>query len=114
MAAARVVQHPGRLLLPKERSMNSEVPSGDRRDKAEHANPNMNGEECPRKPAEDTGRQRRPSPGHAGKGTTGLAAQPIIRSMADVEHRDVKWMWERYIPLGMVSDLQGDPGLGKS
>jgi AAA domain len=46
------------------------------------------------------------------------AAPPIKRAkivcLADVERRPVKWLWEPYIPLGMVSMISGDPGAGKS
>ena len=32
----------------------------------------------------------------------------------DVERKVVEWLWPNYIPLGKLSDLQGDPGSGKS
>lgn len=34
--------------------------------------------------------------------------------LADVEAKPVRWLWEPYIPLGMVSIISGDPGAGKS
>ena len=34
--------------------------------------------------------------------------------MNDVEQHDVKWLWKPYIPLGKITILQGDPGLGKT
>jgi hypothetical protein len=34
--------------------------------------------------------------------------------LADVEAKPVRWLWEPYIPLGMVSMISGDPGAGKS
>jgi len=37
-----------------------------------------------------------------------------IICMADVEQEDVKWLWPGLIPLGKVTILQGDPGLGKT
>lgn len=33
---------------------------------------------------------------------------------ADVVERRVEWLWGRRIPLGMITFLDGDPGLGKS
>lgn len=37
-----------------------------------------------------------------------------ITRMSDVEAEDVKWLWFPYIPIGKVTLLEGDPGLGKS
>jgi AAA domain len=34
--------------------------------------------------------------------------------VADVEREQVKWLWRDRIPLGKVSVLDGDPGVGKS
>jgi hypothetical protein len=34
--------------------------------------------------------------------------------IADVQQENLRWMWERRIPYGKVSLIQGDPGLGKS
>ncbi len=39
---------------------------------------------------------------------------PLTRTLADVEFRPVSWLWPRYVPLGKVTVLEGDPGLGKS
>ncbi len=35
-------------------------------------------------------------------------------SAADVEPKDVHWLWHPYIPAGKVTIIEGDPGLGKS
>ena len=35
-------------------------------------------------------------------------------NLADVKSRNVQWLWDRYIPLGTVTVLLGDGGLGKS
>ena len=37
----------------------------------------------------------------------------MIRA-ADIEPKDVKWLWYPYIPFGKVTMIQGDPGDGKS
>ena len=37
----------------------------------------------------------------------------VVR-MADVEAEEVSWLWHPYIPLGKLTLLEGDPGLGKS
>jgi len=44
----------------------------------------------------------------AGKKDAGL------RSLTDVEAKDVEWLWENHIPLGEITLLIGDPGVGKS
>jgi hypothetical protein len=41
-------------------------------------------------------------------------AHPIIVHAKDVSPEPIEWIWERYIPKGMVVMLDGDPGLGKS
>ena len=45
---------------------------------------------------------RRPSP------------EAHVRPMSDVAVRPVEWLWPRWIPLGKVTILDGDPGMGKS
>ena len=37
-----------------------------------------------------------------------------VRSGADYAHRPVEWLWHKRIPIGKVTLLCGDPGLGKS
>ena len=37
-----------------------------------------------------------------------------IICLANVEKEEVKWLWKPYIPLGKLTILQGDPGLGKT
>lgn len=37
-----------------------------------------------------------------------------LRSLTDVEAKDVHWLWENHIPLGEITLLIGDPGVGKS
>jgi AAA domain len=37
-----------------------------------------------------------------------------VRPMSDVVARPVEWLWPGWIPLGKVTVLDGDPGLGKS
>jgi hypothetical protein len=34
--------------------------------------------------------------------------------MSDVEPEEVGWLWHPYVPLGKLTILEGDPGLGKS
>lgn len=34
--------------------------------------------------------------------------------LADVEPEEVSWLWHPYIPLGKLTLLEGDPGLGKT
>ena len=40
--------------------------------------------------------------------------QPEVTTMAEIEHATTNWLWEQHIPLGAISNLSGDPGLGKS
>lgn len=39
---------------------------------------------------------------------------PVIVRLADVEPEEVDWLWQPYIPLGKLTLLEGDPGLGKT
>src|SRR5690606_2492403 len=32
----------------------------------------------------------------------------------EIEHREIEWLWRDHIPLGALTILDGDPGLGKS
>jgi len=38
----------------------------------------------------------------------------ILRTLSDIEARDVSWLWKNHIPLGEITLLVGDPGVGKS
>jgi hypothetical protein len=40
--------------------------------------------------------------------------QLVARTVADIESEEVEWLWRGRIPLGMLTILDGDPGLGKS
>ena len=42
------------------------------------------------------------------------AAQGGPVKLADVQELPVHWLWEPYIPRGMLTLIDGDPGLGKS
>ena len=37
-----------------------------------------------------------------------------IINMAEVEMKEVDWLWHPYIPYGKVTIIQGDPGEGKT
>lgn len=41
-------------------------------------------------------------------------AGPVLVNLADVQPEAVRWLWPGRIPLGKVTLLVGDPGLGKS
>jgi AAA domain len=41
-------------------------------------------------------------------------AGPIITRFSEIEAQPVIWIWPGYIPAGMLTVLDGDPGLGKS
>jgi hypothetical protein len=38
----------------------------------------------------------------------------VVHCLADVHAEEVVWLWCPYIPLGKLTILEGDPGLGKS
>ena len=66
-----------------------------------------------------TGPQTRQSTPAAGAVTKGAAQEPAVRKpelvrLADVEAKAVSWLWEPFIPAGMLTMLSGDPGSGKS
>src|SRR5215203_6161432 len=41
-------------------------------------------------------------------------AIPVGIMLSEVQAETVEWLWERRIPLGKITVLDGDPGLGKS
>jgi Bifunctional DNA primase/polymerase, N-terminal/AAA domain len=40
--------------------------------------------------------------------------RPDLVRLSTVEARDVDWLWNPFLPLGMLSMISGDPGSGKS
>lgn len=40
--------------------------------------------------------------------------RPDLVRLSTVEPRDVNWLWNPFLPLGMLSMISGDPGSGKS
>ena len=50
----------------------------------------------------------------AGVGSKATPVRARVVCLADVEAKSVRWLWEPYVPLGMVSMISGDPGAGKS
>ncbi len=55
----------------------------------------------------------------AGTQLNGHAEQPrirqlMIRNFAKIQPQKTRWLWRGYIPLGTLTILDGDPGLGKS
>lgn len=39
---------------------------------------------------------------------------PAVTTMATIAHATTDWLWPQHIPAGAISNLSGDPGLGKS
>jgi hypothetical protein len=39
---------------------------------------------------------------------------PKLTPLSEVEPEEVSWLWRPYIPIGKVSIVEGDPGLGKT
>jgi hypothetical protein len=40
--------------------------------------------------------------------------RPITVRLSDIEPEEVSWLWEPYIPIGKLTILEGDPGIGKT
>jgi DNA polymerase III delta prime subunit len=38
----------------------------------------------------------------------------VFKSLAEIQPEPIKWLWEGRIPLGKVTLLEGEPGVGKS
>ena len=41
-------------------------------------------------------------------------SQPILSCAAEIEPQEVEWLWKPYIPLGKLTVISGNPGVGKS
>lgn len=39
---------------------------------------------------------------------------PRAKFLCDIDHKPIDWLWTDRVPVGMVTVLEGDPGLGKS
>jgi hypothetical protein len=44
----------------------------------------------------------------------GQVRRPLLVCLSDVESKPVDWLWEPYLPKGMLALLSGDPGSGKT
>ncbi len=40
--------------------------------------------------------------------------QAVVVAMDEIVSRPIRWLWHRYMPLGKLVVIDGDPGLGKS
>lgn len=43
-----------------------------------------------------------------------MERQPVLVPLDTVEREEVQWLWPAWIPLGRLTGLVGDPGVGKS
>lgn len=43
-----------------------------------------------------------------------MSGKETFVTLSTVKRRKVQWLWRPYIPFGMLTILEGDPGLGKS
>lgn len=57
-----------------------------------------------------------PAPQAMSPGAAGKLAAPVVKltCAADIETREVEWLWNGRVPLGMLTLFAGDPKLGKS
>jgi len=39
---------------------------------------------------------------------------PHFTTLSDVEPEEIEWLWQPLIPRGMITIMEGDPGIGKS
>ena len=46
--------------------------------------------------------------------TTEQEAHQVGKLLSEVEPERVKWLWDRRIPKGKLTIIDGDPGYGKS
>ena len=46
--------------------------------------------------------------------TKSVASEAIVHRLSDVQPEELQWLWPNQIPLGKLTLLAGDPGLGKS
>jgi archaellum biogenesis ATPase FlaH len=56
----------------------------------------------------------KPDANEAATGAERADSSQEVVCLADVEPEEVDWLWHPYIPLGKVTSIEGDPGLGKS
>lgn len=49
-----------------------------------------------------------------GHGWYGPPEAPVVTRLSDIEAQPIEWLWPGYLPAGMLSLLDGDPGVGKS
>ncbi|WP_306141480.1 AAA family ATPase [Roseibium sp. MMSF_3412] len=40
--------------------------------------------------------------------------EPAFRRLSEYEPKKINWFWDQFIPFGMTTVVEGDPGLGKS
>ena len=50
----------------------------------------------------------------SGKKPKTVAGSAVMKCVADVAHVPLEWLWNKRFPLGKVSVIAGDPGVGKS
>ncbi len=53
-------------------------------------------------------------PASNGKARAEAPSRPLLIRVSDVQAEAVEWLWPGRLPLGKVTVLDGDPGLGKS
>jgi hypothetical protein len=51
---------------------------------------------------------------HRDRSASSDAGAAVLTPYTSVEPKPVVWLWDRFIPAGMLTALDGDPGLGKS
>lgn len=48
------------------------------------------------------------------KTISAIGEEARTKSLADIRAEEVAWLWHSYLPRGMISIIDGDPGTGKS
>jgi RecA-family ATPase len=63
---------------------------------------------------EHTGSKRRPQRRNPRPTDAPLGGRLEFRRASEIKKKEVMWLWDRYIPRGMLTMLTGDPQAGKS
>ena len=67
-----------------------------------------------RQQAQPTARRNGHSPPRASSAPKSVTLEAIVHRLSDVKPEQLEWLWQDRIPLGKLTLLAGDPGLGKS
>lgn len=67
-----------------------------------------------RRGCQPNGQQRAKVPPNGQEFQTATKSEAVVHRLSDVQPEQLEWLWPGRIPLGKLTLLAGDPGLGKS